>query len=137
MAKVIFSNFRVLSSLPQWCHKNKVKYLLSSNFFYLFILINLLIELALLSFYFLIYMFFCSTIQFLSKFKMCRIVVPTLLLSGQSDTLVPPRMMMELYQTCPAVLKRLLQFANGSHNETWKCPGYYQSISHFLHEVIN
>ncbi|XP_068209907.1 protein ABHD13 [Palaemon carinicauda] len=96
MAKVLFSNVKVLAKLPQWCHKNK----------------------------------------YLSKYKMCKVVVPTLFLSGQADSLVPPRMMMELYHSCASPGKRLMQFTQGSHNETWKCPGYYQVMAHFLDEVF-
>ncbi|XP_064122693.1 uncharacterized protein LOC135226942 [Macrobrachium nipponense] len=96
MAKVLFSNVKVLAKLPQWCHKNK----------------------------------------YLSKYKMCKVVVPTLFLSGQADSLVPPRMMMELYHSCASPAKRLMQFTQGSHNETWKCPGYYQVLAHFLDEVF-
>ncbi|RXG51227.1 Protein ABHD13 [Armadillidium vulgare] len=78
----------------------------------------------------------CHKNKFNSKLKMCRVVVPSLLLSGQADTLVPPRMMMELYQSCPSPLKRMLKFVRGSHNETWRCRGYYQGISEFLDEVF-
>ncbi|CAL4171015.1 unnamed protein product, partial [Meganyctiphanes norvegica] len=95
MAKVLFSNVRLLSKLPVWCHKNKYS----------------------------------------SRQKMCRLVVPALLLSGQSDTLVPPRMMTELYHLCASENRRLMQFNQGTHNETWKCPGYYQAIMYFMDEV--
>ncbi|KAB7498500.1 Protein ABHD13 [Armadillidium nasatum] len=78
----------------------------------------------------------CHKNKFNSKLKMCRVVVPSLLLSGQADTLVPPRMMMELYQSCPSPMKRMLKFVRGSHNETWRCRGYYQGISEFLDEVF-
>lgn len=78
----------------------------------------------------------CHKNKYLSKYKMCRVVVPTLFLSGQADALVPPRMMLELYHCCAAPAKRLMQFTHGSHNETWKCPGYYQVLAHFLDEVF-
>ncbi|MCL4132681.1 UNVERIFIED_CONTAM: hypothetical protein GTU68_035689 [Idotea baltica] len=79
----------------------------------------------------------CHKNKFKSKIKMCRVVVPTLLLSGQADTLVPPRMMAELYQSCSAIQKRMLKFSNGSHNETWRCRGYYQGLEEFLDEVFH
>ncbi|XP_047479358.1 protein ABHD13-like [Penaeus chinensis] len=78
----------------------------------------------------------CHKNKYLSKYKMCRVVVPTLFLSGQADSLVPPRMMMELYHCCASPAKRLMQFTQGSHNETWKCPGYYQVLLHFLDELF-
>ncbi len=40
---------------------------------------------------------------------------------------------------CPQIsgsaLKRLARFDAGTHNETWMCPGYYETINRFLHEV--
>ncbi|KAK4316995.1 hypothetical protein Pmani_011896 [Petrolisthes manimaculis] len=78
----------------------------------------------------------CHKNKYLSKYKMCRVVVPTLLVSGQADTLVPPRMMVDLYHCCASPVKRLMQFTHGSHNETWRCPGYYQVLAHFLDEVF-
>ncbi len=33
-------------------------------------------------------------------------------------------------------MKRLARFEPGTHNETWMCPGYYETINRFLEEVI-
>ena len=67
--------------------------------------------------------------------------------------LIPPKMMTDLYTTCGAPVKRLarwktsgvsadlinlhhvLRFPAGSHNETWACSDYYQTITYFLDEV--
>jgi len=74
--------------------------------------------------------------QFKSGRKACRITQPTLFLSGLSDQLIPPKMMTDLYTTCGAPVKRLARFPAGSHNETWTCSDYYQTISYFLDEVL-
>lgn len=74
--------------------------------------------------------------QFRSQRKACRITQPTLFLSGLSDQLIPPRMMTDLYTTCGAPVKRLARFPTGSHNETWTCSDYYQTINYFLDEVL-
>lgn len=74
--------------------------------------------------------------QFKSGRKACRITQPTLFLSGLSDQLIPPKMMTDLYTTCGAPVKRLARFPAGSHNETWMCSDYYQTISYFLDEVL-
>ena len=42
----------------------------------------------------------CSVLQFLSVRNIRRVRAPTLFLSGLSDQLIPPAMMMELYQVC-------------------------------------
>lgn len=49
-----------------------------------------------------------------------------------ADTLVPPRMMSELYTRCGSVRKQLLQIPTGTHNETWMVQGYYHSLAVFL-----
>lgn len=58
--------------------------------------------------------------------------MPTLFISGMADTLVPPRMMSELYSRCGSIRKQLLQIAAGTHNETWSVQGYYHSLAVFL-----
>jgi len=74
--------------------------------------------------------------QFKSGRKACRLTQPTLFLSGLSDQLIPPKMMTDLYTSCGAPVKRLARFPAGSHNETWACSDYYQTISYFLDEVL-
>lgn len=49
-----------------------------------------------------------------------------------ADTLVPPRMMSELYTRCGSIRKQLLQIPSGTHNETWSVQGYYHSLAVFL-----
>ncbi|EFN78368.1 protein ABHD13 [Harpegnathos saltator] len=73
--------------------------------------------------------------KYLSILKVRSIIVPTLFISGLADTLVPPRMMQDLYKTCRSGHKRLLPVAGGTHNETWCQPGYYQHICAFLTEL--
>ena len=33
------------------------------------------------------------------------------------------------------MLKRLAQFKDGGHNDTWQCHGYYDALNWFLTEV--
>eukprot|EP00128_Syssomonas_multiformis_P009264 Colp12_sorted_trinity150504_noHs@7167 len=64
-----------------------------------------------------------------------KVSTPTLLLSGRVDELIPPKMMDELYSLCSARLKHIQYFADGMHNQTWLCSGYYSSIGSFLQQV--
>jgi fermentation-respiration switch protein FrsA (DUF1100 family) len=73
--------------------------------------------------------------KFLSLCKMGSLMVPTVFVSGLADTLVPPRMMVELHQRCGSRHKQLVQFASGTHNETWTSPGYYHSLATFLQDA--
>lgn len=75
------------------------------------------------------------SLQYLSILKVRSVAVPTLFISGLADTLVPPRMMQDLYKNCRATCKRILPIVGGTHNETWCQPGYYQNIRAFLAEL--
>ena len=44
-------------------------------------------------------------------------------------------MMSELYRACGSERKHLAKFPGGTHNETWSCANYYQTIIYFLEEV--
>ncbi|KAA0203224.1 hypothetical protein HAZT_HAZT005968 [Hyalella azteca] len=77
----------------------------------------------------------CYKNQFLSRLKILRTAVPTLIVSGLRDTLVPPHMSVQLHQACGAHHKRLVRFSHGTHNDTWRCPGYYSALKYFLDEV--
>ena len=74
--------------------------------------------------------------QFKSRWKVCRICVPVLFLSGTADQLIPSKMMTDLYSACGAEFKSLARFPNGTHNETWTCPHYYHAMLYFMEEVI-
>lgn len=74
----------------------------------------------------------CYKNKFLSNYKILFLRVPTLFISGMADTLVPPRMMSELYNRCGSARKQMLQLPNGTHNETWTVQGYYHSLAVFL-----
>ncbi|GFN95847.1 abhydrolase domain-containing protein 13 [Plakobranchus ocellatus] len=78
----------------------------------------------------------CFKNKFPSIERMEAIKIPTLFLSGTMDELVPPRMMKDLYNKSRSSLKRLEQFANGTHNDTWMCPGYYESLMRFVPEAL-
>lgn len=79
--------------------------------------------------------YFLILSQYLSNLKVRSVIVPTLFISGLADTLVPPRMMQDLYKICRSGHKRLFPVAGGTHNETWCQPGYYQHICAFLTEL--
>lgn len=57
---------------------------------------------------------------------------PILFLAGQKDELVPPRMMVKIYQRCTSKLKSLKLFPNGTHNETWLELGYNKVIADWV-----
>ena len=73
--------------------------------------------------------------QYKSRWKVCRICVPVLFLSGTADQLIPSKMMTDLYNACGAEYKSLARFPNGTHNETWTCPHYYHAMLYFMEEV--
>ncbi|KAF8252748.1 alpha/beta-hydrolase [Wilcoxina mikolae CBS 423.85] len=60
---------------------------------------------------------------------------PTLFLSGLKDELVPPEHMARLHEVCVSP-KAWKAFPDGSHNDTWVEPGYFQSIMEFIKTVI-
>jgi pimeloyl-ACP methyl ester carboxylesterase len=77
----------------------------------------------------------CFRNQFLNLEKIRCIRVPTLFLSGLADQLIPPKMMVELFQMCGSRLKQLERFETGTHNGTWQCAGYYDTINRFLSHI--
>ena len=40
-----------------------------------------------------------------------------------------------VFQRSGSSLKRIARFADGTHNETWQCNGYYEAIARFSREV--
>ncbi|XP_029654158.1 protein ABHD13 [Octopus sinensis] len=80
--------------------------------------------------------YWCFKNQFPSIKRVPKITVPVMYLSGLTDNLIPPRMMKMLFEsTVNSPLKRMALFDNGTHNETWLCPGYYECILNFIAEV--
>lgn len=77
----------------------------------------------------------CFKNKFRSSYEIKKVKVPTLLMSGLADQLIPSSMMMELYQACGAPLKHIETFQGGTHNGTWTCYGYYDSINKFVNYV--
>ncbi|XP_072037872.1 protein ABHD13-like [Amphiura filiformis] len=73
--------------------------------------------------------------KYFSIRKVSRIQVPTLFLSGSSDELVPPKMMQALFRICGAPSKQMARFEEGTHNETWRCRGYFSVIRQFTATV--
>ncbi|PVD31942.1 hypothetical protein C0Q70_07368 [Pomacea canaliculata] len=59
----------------------------------------------------------------------------TLFICGLKDELVPPKMMQTLYSSSGSEKKRIETFPDGTHNETWMCPGYYEAIYSFMDQV--
>jgi len=57
---------------------------------------------------------------------------PILFISGQSDTLIPPRMMDHLHEKCNSHDKSIKKFTLGGHNNTWLCKGYYKALNKFI-----
>jgi len=101
-------------------------------YIYIFIFIFIFICIYIYS-HVLIFSYFL--LQYLSILKIRAVTVPTLFISGLADTLVPPRMMQDLYKNCRSTCKRILPIVGGTHNETWCQPNYYQNICTFLTEL--
>uniref|UniRef100_A0A8C4R269 Abhydrolase domain containing 13 n=1 Tax=Eptatretus burgeri TaxID=7764 RepID=A0A8C4R269_EPTBU len=79
---------------------------------------------------------FCFRNIFSSADTIGRCSEPTLFVSGEADTLVPPAMMRRLWELSPARLKRLATFTDGTHNGTWQCRGYFMALRTFLDEAV-
>ncbi|KAA0716029.1 Protein ABHD13 [Triplophysa tibetana] len=62
--------------------------------------------------------------------------MPSLFISGLSDQLIPPVMMKQLYELSPSRTKRLAIFAEGTHNDTWQCQGYFTALEQFMKELL-
>lgn len=58
--------------------------------------------------------------------------LPALFLNGLNDETVPPSHMRELFHLYPSQNKKLIQFPNGSHNDTIMEPGYWEIVYDFL-----
>lgn len=124
MAKILIGSY--LGFLPIWCHKNKVgKYFLQLFYVKPF------------SFFASFVLTFddCLAFQFLSFNKIRRVTLPSLFLSGLTDDLVPPSMMECLYECCASSLKQKYAFPHGTHNETWRCQGYFHAWMSFVMDV--
>lgn len=79
---------------------------------------------------------FCFKNQFQSIEKVKYLTLPCLFISGQADTMIPPRMMKTLFDKCNSSFKRLLKLEDGNHNNTWLCAGYFQFINKFIGEMM-
>nr|CAG4651167.1 EOG090X09ZU [Simocephalus serrulatus]SVE94377.1 EOG090X09ZU [Simocephalus serrulatus] len=75
--------------------------------------------------------------KFQSKRKVTSIQCPAVFISGLSDQLVPPTMMLDLYTHCGSERKLLLQIPNGDHNGTWTKQGYYAQLERSFHDVCS
>lgn len=79
----------------------------------------------------------CYKNKYNSLKRISKVRIPTLFISGLSDSLIPPRMMHILFETSGSLLKRLARFESGTHNETWQCSGYYETMNRYLVEVAD
>lgn len=78
----------------------------------------------------------CSN-PWLSRDRIPDISLPILFLSGKMDELVPAAHMETLFQLVPDKSKAVwVPFADGTHNETWLCPGYFDAIRAFLNSDL-
>nr|CAG4642664.1 EOG090X09ZU [Evadne anonyx] len=73
--------------------------------------------------------------KFLSKTKLASMRCPVVFISGLSDQLVPPSMMLDLYTQCSSERKLLLQIPNGDHNATWTKPQYYSQLARCISDI--
>lgn len=82
---------------------------------------------------------FLCTNPWLSRERIGALQLPMLFISGLADELVPASHMAELYERArSSALKRLISFADGTHNDTWMCDGYFEALSGFVNgELAN
>ncbi|XP_005100785.1 protein ABHD13 [Aplysia californica] len=78
----------------------------------------------------------CYKNKFPSHQRIDKISSPILFLSGCMDELVPAKMMKELYNKSKCSLRRLETFTNGTHNDTWMSPGYYEAWMRFIPDAL-
>lgn len=108
-----------LRYLPLWFHKNKVPSFLNFDYDIIRFITPFLF------------------LQFQSKKKVTSIQCPMVFISGLSDQLVPPAMMVDLYTHCGSERKLLLQIPNGDHNGTWTKPFYYKQLEKAIQDVCS
>jgi len=72
--------------------------------------------------------------KFLSIEKIDKITIPTLLISGRDDDLVPPQMMDQLFSLCKAPKKKYVKL-RGNHNTTWTTAGYFDQLKLFINTL--
>ncbi|XP_059820743.1 protein ABHD13 [Hemitrygon akajei] len=78
----------------------------------------------------------CYKNKFLSYNKIAQCRMPSLLISGLSDQLIPPVMMKQLCELSASRTKRLVIFPDGTHNDTWQCQGYFAALEQFIKELL-
>ncbi|XP_030643059.1 protein ABHD13-like [Chanos chanos] len=74
--------------------------------------------------------------KFLSYRQVVLCQMPSLFISGLSDKIVPPVMMRQLYELSPSQTKHLATFPEGTHNDTWKCQGYFAALEQFMKDLL-
>lgn len=62
--------------------------------------------------------------------------IPTMFLSGLKDEIVPPPHMKGLIELCPADVKVVEFFANGTHNDTIVQPEYWEKLVLFIRRYV-
>nr|CAG4648086.1 EOG090X09ZU [Moina brachiata]SVE93142.1 EOG090X09ZU [Moina brachiata] len=75
--------------------------------------------------------------KFDSKKKVSGIRCPVIFISGLCDQLVPPSMMLDLYNHCGSERKYLMQIPNGDHNGTWTKPTYYSQLKSSIESIAS
>ncbi|XP_061091159.1 protein ABHD13 [Conger conger] len=78
----------------------------------------------------------CYKNKFLSYRHVAQCRMPSLFVSGLSDQLIPPVMMKQLYELSPSRTKRMAIFPDGTHNDTWQCPGYFAALEQFVKDLL-
>jgi len=63
-----------------------------------------------------------------------RVKVPTLLVTGLKDLMMPLHMSQSLYDHCGSDSKEWKKFAAGGHMDTWVQPEYFDTIQKFVYD---
>jgi hypothetical protein len=80
------------------------------------------------------YFAFLLTHRWPSVKTIAAVHVPTLVVSGSRDEMIPATHSQDLFDHCPAPNKELKRFPDGRHMETWLCAGYFPTLAEFVYK---
>jgi hypothetical protein len=67
--------------------------------------------------------------------KLSRCALPTLVLHGARDSVIPPEEAREAWAAIPGATKRLVLLPDCDHNDVFTSPHYWQALAEFLAEL--
>ena len=69
--------------------------------------------------------------------KITKVKIPTLVIHGEADVLIPPKDAKDLYESCGADSKKLILIPEGTHNDLMLVglEMYFKAIGEFVHQL--